>query len=70
MINQSEYFVHATKDGVTQSFGPGADIPDWVKIDNPFVTGKDADVDTPSGDDAEAEEKPPPKRRPRKAASS
>jgi hypothetical protein len=49
--NQSEFYVHATKDGVTQSFGPGEDIPSWVKVDNPYVSGKQDSEDEPAVDE-------------------
>lgn len=65
MKNQSEFFVHATKDGVTESFGPGEDIPSWVKVDNPYVSGKKDDNPEQV---PEVEEDAPKRGRPRKAA--
>lgn len=63
--NQSEYYLHVHgKDGELHSIGPGEDIPSWVEVDNPYVTGKATD------DEAESEEDEAPKRgRARKAAS-
>lgn len=68
MKNQSDFFVHAQKDGVTESFGPGDDIPSWVKIDNPYVSGKKDSEDEPQFPEPDEDDEP--KRRPaRKAAS-
>lgn len=41
MKNQSEYAVHLQKDGVTETFMPGDDIPAWASkmITNPLVSG-------------------------------
>lgn len=66
MKNQSDYFVHAQKDGVTHSFGPGEDIPSWVHVDNPYVTGKKTESED---EPVESEDDEAPRRgRPRKAA--
>ncbi|MGV0042024.1 hypothetical protein [Mycobacterium colombiense] len=70
MKNQSEFYVHATKDGVTESFAPGDDIPSWVKVDNPYVSGKkdsedEAPVDEPKAaavDDDADDAAPKPRR--------
>lgn len=45
--NESEYAVHLQKDGVTETFLPGDDIPAWAakKITNPLVTGDAEEVD-------------------------
>jgi hypothetical protein len=45
--NESEYAVHLQKDGVTESFLPGEDIPAWAAklITNPLVTGDAEEVD-------------------------
>lgn len=53
MKNQSEFFVHLQKDGVTESFGPGEDIPAWAasKINNPYVSGKQDSEDEPVVDE-------------------
>lgn len=69
MKNQSEFFVHAQKDGVTESFGPGEDIPSWVKIDNPYVSGKKEDEPKQPPASAPDEVAVPKRGRPRRAAS-
>ena len=61
--NNSEFYVHALKDGELQSFAPGEDIPAWVKVDNPYVSGKqdsedEAPVDEPRVAPEEADEAP------------
>lgn len=45
--NESEYAVHLQKDGVTETFLPGDDIPAWAakKITNPLVSGDAEEVD-------------------------
>lgn len=69
MKNQSEFFVHLQKDGVTESFGPGEDIPAWAagKIDNPYVSGKkdsedEVPVDEPKVAVDDDDEAPKPRR--------
>lgn len=66
MKNQSDYTLHETDDkGVTHAFGPGEDIPSWVKVDNPYVTGKSDEDDAPED---EGKSDAPRRGRPRKAA--
>lgn len=65
--NNSEFYVHALKDGELHSFGPGEDIPSWVKVDNPYVSGKQDSEDEPVVDEpkaaaAEGDEEPKPRR--------
>lgn len=47
MKNESEYAVHLQKDGVTESFLPGDEIPAWAArlIKNPLVTGDAVEED-------------------------
>jgi hypothetical protein len=63
--NESEFAVHLQKDGVTESFLPGDDIPAWAskKITNPLVSGAAEEVDG-----AVEEKKSAPKKVPAKAA--
>jgi hypothetical protein len=64
--NESEYTVHLQKDGVTESFAPGDEIPAWAakRITNPLVTGDAVE------EDGVIKEKPGTKKAPaRKAAS-
>lgn len=61
--NNSEFYVHAVKDGELQSFGPGEDIPSWVKVDNPYVTGKKDSEDEPQVDEVTVVDDDAPKRR-------
>jgi hypothetical protein len=45
--NESEYAVHLQRDGVTETFLPGDEIPAWAakKITNPLVSGDAEEVD-------------------------
>lgn len=47
MKNESEYAVHLQKDGVTETFMPGDDIPAWAskRITNPLVSGDAVEED-------------------------
>ena len=66
MKNESEYAVHLQKDGVTESFLPGDEIPAWAArlIKNPLVTG-----DAVEEDGVVKEHKVPAKKAPAKAAA-
>lgn len=67
MKNQSDYTLHETDDkGVTHVFGPGDDIPSWVKVDNPYVTGQSEEEE--SSDEDGNKPDAPRRGRPRKAA--
>jgi hypothetical protein len=57
MRNASEFTVHFMKDGVTQSFPPGAEFPEWAEklVTNPLVIGVEAPKDEPG-----SPEGPPP----------
>jgi hypothetical protein len=65
--NESEYAVHLQKDGVTESFLPGDEIPAWAArlIKNPLVTGDAVEED---GVVKEKEHRSPAKKAPAKAA--
>lgn len=51
MRNASGSWLHFVKDGVTESFPPGAEFPVWAEplITNPLVLGNDGPSDDPKG---------------------
>lgn len=59
MRNASEFTVHFLKDGVTQSFPPGSEFPEWAQklVTNPLVLGTEAPEDEPVKDSSA---EPPP----------
>lgn len=61
MRNASEFTVHFLKDGVTQSFPPGAEFPEWAEklVTNPLVLGTEPKVD-PSDESKDPSDGPPP----------
>lgn len=54
-----QFAVHLVKDGVTQSFMPGDEVPEWAAklITNPNVLAVDDAEDEPSG----SSDAPPPR---------
>lgn len=62
--NESEFAVHLTSpSGKPFVLLPGAEIPSWAEITNPYVLGIDPDADDDSGDDSgdDGTGGPPPK---------
>lgn len=60
MRNASEYTVHFVKDGVTQSFPPGFEFPEWAAklVTNPLVIGEETEA--ASGESFDLPDGPPP----------
>lgn len=69
--NESEYAVHLQKDGVTETFLPGDEIPAWAakKITNPLVSGDAEEVDGVIKENRKAPAKAAPKSAESKADS-
>jgi hypothetical protein len=60
MRNASEFTVHFLKDGVTQSFPPGSEFPEWAEklVTNPLVIGEKTEA--ASDESKDSSDGPPP----------